>query len=145
MTDLMDLDVSVCLDLLRSTEVGRVAVNTPTGPHIVPVNYTVFDAMIVFRTTPYSVVGCYGRQVPCAFEIDGIDPAQHRGWSVLARGRCDVLADAGTLDRLAEAWPQPWAGGQRSLVIGIRWTELTGRRIGPRSVTVDPLVMDALG
>nr|WP_259408108.1 pyridoxamine 5'-phosphate oxidase family protein [Streptomyces akebiae] len=37
------------------TGVGRVAVSTPRGPAVVPVNYEVVDDAIAFRTAPDSV------------------------------------------------------------------------------------------
>ncbi len=52
-----ELSQQECLQLLSHEEVARVAVCTPTGPHIVPVNYVVVDDAIVFRTAPYSVLG----------------------------------------------------------------------------------------
>ena len=51
-----ELDQEECNRLLRSGVVGRIAIVTPTGPYIVPVNYSVVDDMVVVRTTPYSVL-----------------------------------------------------------------------------------------
>ncbi len=126
-----ELSAQQCEALLRAGIAGRVAISTPTGPHMVPVNYTVVDDAIVVRTSPYSLLGTHGRDTTIAFEIDGFDPEQERGWSVQARGRAEVVTTRETLDRIHEvADPRPWADGVRSLYLRMRWTELRGRQLG---------------
>lgn len=143
MAETRDLNARQCQALLRSGLAGRVAVSTPTGPHIVPVNYTVVDNAIIFRTAPYSLLGTYGRESMLAFEIDGIDEVNERGWSVQARGRVEAVTDRAELARIREvAEPQPWAGGARSLLLRLRWSELSGRQLGARW---DPLHEQAVG
>ena len=58
---------------------GRVALCTDSGPQIVPVNYSVVEDSIVFRTTPYSVLGTYAWKTRLAFEVDHIDYEQRQG------------------------------------------------------------------
>ena len=90
----IELTVEECLDLLRTNIVGRVALSTPVGPRIVPVNYSIYgDDAIVFRTTPYSELGTYGWNAELAFEIDHIDYDLHQGWSVIAFGRGELVED----------------------------------------------------
>jgi hypothetical protein len=126
-----DLTTDECERLLRGGVVGRVAVSTPDGPHIVPVNYSVFEDTIVVRTSAYSVLGTYGREAMLAFEVDHIDHERHLGWSVVARGRSWGEADPAELARIGAAWPpRPWAGGERDLHVRIRWSALTGRILG---------------
>ena len=63
-----DLSRDDCSRLLRAGVAGRVALGTPDGPHIIPVNYAV-DAgehgnereSVLVRTTAYSLLGTYGR------------------------------------------------------------------------------------
>jgi uncharacterized protein len=131
MAESRELSNRECEALLRAGVAGRIALSTPTGPHIVPVNYSVVDDAIVVRTSPYSLLGTHGRETTLAFEIDGFDVERERGWSVQARGRAEVVTDRAELERLRLAAPrQPWAGGARVLVLRLRWTELTGRRLG---------------
>jgi uncharacterized protein len=130
MAETRELNTGECQALLRSGVAGRVAVSTPTGPHIVPVNYTVVENSIVFRTAPYSLLGTYGRESMLAFEIDGFDEVNERGWSVQARGRVEAVTDRAELSLIREiAEPQPWAGGARSLYLRLRWSELSGRKL----------------
>lgn len=143
MAEAHELSSAECDRLLRAGVVGRIALNTPDGPHIVPVNYSVVDDMIVFRTTPYSVLGTYGFKAQVAFEIDHFNYDYWTGWSVLARGRCDAVAHAEEIQRINETWPpHPWAAGQRNLYFALRWTELTGRRLGPEIEHRSDLAVD---
>ncbi|MEU9991823.1 pyridoxamine 5'-phosphate oxidase family protein [Streptomyces sp. NPDC048045] len=118
-----------CRTLLAMHGVGRLAVPTATGPVIVPVNYSVVDGAIVFRTargaTPSLADGC---QV--AFEVDRIDDAFSQGWSVLVRGPARAVTDPQEQRRYTErAYSTPWAGGSRSLWMRIDPFTVTGRRI----------------
>lgn len=131
MHESIDLTHEECERLLRSGVGGRIALSSPDGPHIVPVNYSVVDDAIVVRTSPYSTLGTYGRDSMLAFEVDQFDHERQRGWSVVARGRGEVVTNADDLDHIRATWePRPWAAGARSLYLRLRWTELSGRRIG---------------
>ncbi|MFI5820158.1 helix-turn-helix domain-containing protein [Streptomyces rishiriensis] len=124
-----ELSRTECGDLLSTHGVGRLAVPTAKGPVIVPVNYSVIDGTIVFRTaqgaTPSLAVGC-----PVAFEIDRIDEAFSQGWSVLVRGHARMVTDLGEARLLARrAHSTPWAGGRRDVWVRIEPYAVTGRRI----------------
>jgi len=141
MAESRELNSLECMTLLCSGVAGRIAVSTPIGPHVVPVNYTVADDAIVVRTAPYSLLGTYGRDSMLAFEIDGLDEANERGWSVQARGRAEAVTDRDDLAAVrANAEPQPWAGGGRALYLRLRWTELTGRKLGGDWDSAEPPV-----
>lgn len=125
------LSYSECTALLRSGVAGRLALATPDGPHIVPLNYSVVDSAIVVRTSPYSLLGTHGRDAMVAFEVDSIDASTQQGWSVVARGRAEVVRDPEQVEHIrAVSEPPTWASGGRALLLRIRWRELTGRRLG---------------
>jgi nitroimidazol reductase NimA-like FMN-containing flavoprotein (pyridoxamine 5'-phosphate oxidase superfamily) len=127
-----ELDHDECRRLLASGVFGRVAISTPSGPHIVPVNYVTVEDRILFRTTPHSVLGSYGRNAEMAFEVDHVDYEYACGWSVVVRGRAEVLHDAQEIQLLtANLRPRPWAGGTRNLYFALTWREISGRRLGP--------------
>lgn len=130
MADLLELSRSECEGLLRLGVVGRVAIATPTGPHILPLNYAVGRGDVVVCTTPYSVLGTYGRDSLVAFEVDHFDHPRHQGWSVVVRGRAAPVEDTEELRDLVRILPRPWADGTRSLYLRIPLTEVTGRRLG---------------
>jgi len=124
-----ELSTQQCRELLSAHGVGRIAVPTESGPVIVPVNYSVVEGAVVFRTapdtTPAQAAGC---QV--AFEVDRIDDAFSQGWSVLVRGHARTVTDPDDVRRLAErAYSTPWAGGRRDVWVHIDPLVITGRRI----------------
>lgn len=132
MSVLVDLMQDECLQLLRQEVVGRVALCTPTGPRIVPVNYTVFEDSVVMRTVPYGLLGTLGRSALLALEADHVDGRTHDGWSVVVRGQASVVEDPDELRRIhEEAEPDPWAGGIRRMYLRLRWREVSGRRVVP--------------
>ncbi|MFF4054866.1 helix-turn-helix domain-containing protein [Streptomyces sp. NPDC001668] len=130
-----ELTVQECRELLSTHGVGRVAIPTVSGPVIVPVNYSVVDGAIVYRTAPGAMPSrAAGCQV--TFEIDRIDDAFSEGWSVLAIGRARTVTDADDVRRLTEhAFSTPWAGGPREEWVRIDALSLTGRRITTRQGT----------
>jgi nitroimidazol reductase NimA-like FMN-containing flavoprotein (pyridoxamine 5'-phosphate oxidase superfamily) len=130
MTQLVELTVEECLKLLHGGMVGRVAMCTPVGPRIVPLNYAMYDDAIVFRTVPYSELGTYGWNTELAFEVDHLDYEKHQGWSVVAVGKSEIVDDPDELREIRAGWdPTPWAGGRRHLYLRLRWRDLTGRRV----------------
>jgi nitroimidazol reductase NimA-like FMN-containing flavoprotein (pyridoxamine 5'-phosphate oxidase superfamily) len=135
MAELRELSYAECCALLARQRAGRVAVATPDGPHIIPLNYSVVGESIVFRTTPFSVLATYGRNAKLAFEVDHFRDEQRLGWSVVARGRADVVTDPAELDRIRKgAVPLPWADGSRNLYFRLDWKELSGRTLGREGV-----------
>ncbi|WP_328890818.1 helix-turn-helix domain-containing protein [Streptomyces sp. NBC_00316] len=128
-TDLVALTDEECRELLSTHGIGRIAVVTPDGPAIVPVNYVVAGDEIAFRTHGEGLLArAAGTEV--AFETDRIDDAVRRGWSVLAVGEAAGVTDAAAVQRLdAVARSLPWAGGSRRYWMTITPTRITGRRV----------------
>ena len=129
-----ELSTLECRDLLGTQEVGRVAVCTPQGPQIMPVNYVVDGASLIFRTSPYGVLGRHAWNSQIAFQIDHVDTETRSGWSVLATGSGEMIEDAEEL-AVVRAFrnPQPWASGSRLLYVRLSWDSITGRRVGLRT------------
>ncbi|MFF9112523.1 helix-turn-helix domain-containing protein [Streptomyces sp. NPDC014805] len=124
-----ELGAEECRRLLADHGVGRLAVLTADGLVVVPVNYSVVDGAVVFRTDPRATPGrAAGRRV--AFEVDRIDEAFSAGWSVLVQGRARTVTDPEEVRRLTErAYSTPWAGGERTLWMRIDPVGVSGRRI----------------
>lgn len=112
--------------------------STPDGPHIVAVEYDVLHDSVWVRTSPYSVLGSHGRDTTLALEAEYLDPTLDVGWSVVARGRGEVVTDPAQLEALEalearRGRRRPAAASrERALVLRVRWTELFGRRITTR-------------
>jgi uncharacterized protein len=127
----LELTGTECLELLNGGVVGRVAMSTPTGPRIVPVNYAMHGDQVVVRTSPFSELGTYAAGAEVAFEIDHLDFDHHQGWSVVVVGRAAHVDDPDEVYEIRRTWePRPWADGQRNLFLTITPRQVTGRRLG---------------
>ena len=119
-----------CVKLLRAHDLGRIAlVDREVRPLIFPVNYFFDEGVIVFRTAPGTKLdlapGAY-----VSFEIDGWDPDNGIGWSVLVKGIArDLTNPRGAPTGRMRFWPvRPMAPGSRQHWVGIWANEITGRR-----------------
>jgi nitroimidazol reductase NimA-like FMN-containing flavoprotein (pyridoxamine 5'-phosphate oxidase superfamily) len=126
------IDRRECLELLATDVVGRVAIVEGTGPLVLPVNYALHGADVIFRTGPGSkLAASRGRQA--CFEIDAFDRSTRTGWSVVVRGRLEEVTsydrDLPDVADLAE----PWLGVSRPHVIRLASTIISGRRLRPPS------------
>jgi nitroimidazol reductase NimA-like FMN-containing flavoprotein (pyridoxamine 5'-phosphate oxidase superfamily) len=121
-----------CLRLLREGNFGRIAVVIDEFPVVLPVNYQLVETSgltwIALRTRPGNVID----QAPIhvAFEIDGIDPINKQGWSVLARGTLHHV-DPDAADFRERFDPQPWLLAERDAWLAIDPFAITGRRLHP--------------
>ena len=118
-----------CWQLLATTPVGRIGVLNDSAPEIYPVNHVVDGHTIVFRTEPGSKLRGLLRSPAVCFEVDGFDPADATGWSVLIKGRATEVHDPQELRRLAELDLRYWALGDKHHWIRVTPAEVTGRRI----------------
>ena len=118
-----------CWQLLETAEIARFAWNGPRGVAMVPVNYTVADGALWFRTTPYTEHAREAGGQWVAVEVDSIDPVERSGWSVVVRGVAELLdpADVPDLPIDLTVWPE----GRRNLLVRIDPVEVTGRRLLP--------------
>jgi nitroimidazol reductase NimA-like FMN-containing flavoprotein (pyridoxamine 5'-phosphate oxidase superfamily) len=126
------LDKDECLRLISTGGVGRVAFSNPAGPVILPVNYTVEQGAVLFRTALGGPMdsdlrtGVEGADFMVAFEVDEIDEGNREGWSVLIRGGAHHVTDQ---ERAGATSVESWPGGERRLYIRIAPVEISGRRI----------------
>jgi uncharacterized protein len=118
-----------CLALLRSRDLGRIALEADGRIEIFPVNYGMEGAIIVFRTSPGTKLDAVASS-PVVFEADSWDADSGVGWSVVARGRAeDVTTNTGRVAEHLRSVPvQPAAPGARWHWVGIKPSEMTGRR-----------------
>ncbi len=113
-----------CHELLAQKKVGRVAFCSDEGPTVFPVNYVADGDGIRFRTSPYSLIAQQGSGSRAAFEVDETDDYTESGWSVLVRGPVEVV-----LGHVPDPEPDPWPQGVRSVLVRIRASSITGRRV----------------
>jgi nitroimidazol reductase NimA-like FMN-containing flavoprotein (pyridoxamine 5'-phosphate oxidase superfamily) len=128
-----ELGVDECLELLRHHRVGRLAVATPDGPAIFPVNYALGGDRVVFRTDlGTKLEGSALRRV--AFEIDEYDDEARTGWSVVVEGVGTEISDAIDPESVALQALElhPFAPGPKSHLVEIHPRVISGRRIVAR-------------
>lgn len=132
MPEITRLSAAECDTLLRAGTFGRVALGADRRPEILPVNYRVVDDAIWIRTDPDGLLArAAASGVPVAFEVDLVDHERWRGWSAVAHGTAELVPDAEAHEPLAgRPAPRPWADGDRSAHVRIRWSELSGRKVG---------------
>jgi uncharacterized protein len=125
-----ELDLDACLAHLRAHTVGRIGVVADGFPIVLPVNYRLLEtagrAWVVLRTRRGNVIDTASDRV--AFEIDGIDPAHARGWSVLVRGTLGHV-DAEAADFRERFDPGPWLTESRDAWLMIEPFSITGREL----------------
>lgn len=121
-----ELDRSTCYQLLGSARTGRLALNDPEGPQVVPVDHSVVGEDVLIRSGEGRELGATHAGQAASFQVDGVDVAGGRGWSVLARGVLELVDEDEELDR-ADAPPEPLAGGDRPHLLRLRVRSVTGR------------------
>ncbi|HYM66046.1 MAG TPA: pyridoxamine 5'-phosphate oxidase family protein [Patescibacteria group bacterium] len=122
-----------CVRLLRSNTLGRIAlVDGENRPLIFPVNYFFDEGIVVFRTDPGTKLDL-APGAPVAFEIDGYEPAESIGWSVVVKGLSHDLSEpSDDRARRIHFWPvNPLVAGAKAHWIGIWANEVTGRLFRP--------------
>ena len=115
--------------LLGEREVGRVGITIGTLPAVFPVNYRMIDGAIVFWTAPGTKMSAAMEGAVVAFEVDDYQLADRSGWSVLAVGRADVVADQAIVAKVRATRLQPFVDGGRDTLVRIEPTFISGRRL----------------
>jgi hypothetical protein len=127
-TGMTILEHHECWALLRSAEVGRLAIAVEQQPDIFPVNYVVDHGAVVFRTAEGTKLAgaVLGRSV--AFEVDGYEPDDGEAWSVVIKGQ------AVELDKMQDVFDAcdlplfPWLASPKPRFVRIEPASVTGRR-----------------
>jgi len=128
-TGLVELSTAECWELLEANGTGRVAVSVGTTPDIFPVSYLVRDGEIVIRTEAGTKLAAATMMTSVAFEIDRFDEDDHRGWSVVVKGRGREPTSLTEVLAFDELDLEPWVDASKSRWLAITPREVTGRRI----------------
>ena len=123
------IERSECLELLRSTDTGRVAVVDAGQPVIFPVNYAMDDELIVFRTAEGTKLDATLRGEPVSFEIDQTDRHTRTGWSVIVTGWARVVTTPSLIAHLEQLDLRPWSTHRKDNWVAVHPERISGRRI----------------
>jgi len=117
-----------CLDLLRSSGVGRIGLSMGALPVVLPANYVVDSGRVIIRTGFGTKLSAAIRNAVVCFEVDCIDTDDETGSSVLVTGTARELQGA-EADYAATLPLRPWSPqvGDHLVAIGIEL--ISGRRI----------------
>jgi transcriptional regulator with XRE-family HTH domain len=128
-TALVELGPEESAALVAPGGIGRLVFVDPSrGPVALPMNFRVSGSDILLRTGPETGAALHAALLPGAtasFEVDRIDDAMSEGWSVLVTGTLELATDGGAEAPAVE----PWAGGERDVLLRLVARETTGRRI----------------
>jgi hypothetical protein len=119
-----------CWSLLAThpLQLGRIAFSDAGTTVVYPMNYAVAGRSVYLRTDPGSRLTAV-RSRDVAFEVDHVDTAWERGWSVLARGHLREVVDPDELEAHRELQLRTWAPGTRLHLLCLDVSRITGRRI----------------
>jgi|EndMetStandDraft_3_1072993.scaffolds.fasta_scaffold102437_3 nitroimidazol reductase NimA-like FMN-containing flavoprotein (pyridoxamine 5'-phosphate oxidase superfamily) len=118
-----------CLQLLRSTDIGRIAVVDSGHPVILPVNYALDGELIVFRTAEGTKLDAALHGGPVAFEIDDADRHTRTAWSVVVTGWSRLVTTPSQTERFEALGLRPWSSNQKDNWIVVHPERISGRRI----------------
>lgn len=123
-----ELAVNESWALLRTEEIGRLAVWVDDHPDIFPLNYAVDHGTIVFRSARGTKVSAALSDARVALEVDGYLPESHEAWSVVIKGRAEGIREIGDLMDTVDLPLSPWQPGAKNFFIRLVPTLVTGRR-----------------
>jgi hypothetical protein len=123
---------SDCWALLRTAEVGRLALAVCGRLEIFPVNFVVDHGSIVFRTGEGTKLAALQVDPQVVFEADGHDDGDDRvggdAWSVVLRGPARELRRFDDLIEADDLPLHPVHGGPKNRFVRLVPDEITGRR-----------------
>lgn len=122
------LEANECWALLRSHEVGRLAVSIEDRPDIFPINYAVDHGTVVFRTAPGTKLAGAIKGEAVAFEADGYEPDSGEAWSVVVKGHAEEISRGPELLDTAGLPLFPWHADPKQRFVRIVPDEISGRR-----------------
>jgi len=125
---ILELSPDDCWTHLKGRGFGRLAIVIEGVPRIFPMNYACADGTIVFRTEAGAKLR-HGPGALACLEIDGYDPREAIGWSVMAIGRLEDVTDGSDERsvRLRAVPLVPSAPGERRHWLALEVGELSGR------------------
>lgn len=132
------LDTPECWRLIRTVDYGRLAVVAHDGPDLFPLNVVDDHGTIVFRTGSGTILRRIEDDPRVAFEFDSVDAGAGTAWSVVLRGRAEVIRDAHEAVTALELGIAPWAAGVKNWLVRLVPASITGRRFA----IVDPSVWE---
>ena len=115
-----------CWSLLSSLSLGRFVTCLDGRPEIFPVNFVTQRRTVLFRTAQGTKLFSAVMSGGVAFEAD--DYTLSEGWSVIVKGRAQVLSATAEILGAEEAPLLPWTATLKPIYVRVTALEITGRR-----------------
>lgn len=130
---LEQLSESECWTLLRSVDIGRLAIPTADGGvEIFPVNHVVDQGSIVFRTAMGTKLSSSVEAHEVAFEADNaactFSQQVEDPWSVVMHGTASLISRETDLFDSFELAVRPWHDSNKPYFVRLVPTVVSGRR-----------------
>ncbi|MEV4611244.1 pyridoxamine 5'-phosphate oxidase family protein [Kitasatospora sp. NPDC049258] len=121
-----------CRRLLTTVPVGRVVYTAHALPAVLPVAFEVAtDGRLVLALRAGGTVSRALDGTVAAFQADQLDPATRTGWSVLVRGRAEVVRDPARYGAILAGGLAPWVRGGAPMYVSLTPELVTGHRVLP--------------
>jgi nitroimidazol reductase NimA-like FMN-containing flavoprotein (pyridoxamine 5'-phosphate oxidase superfamily) len=122
------IDDEACIELVRSTPIGRIGFMSDGWPLVLPVNFAWYEGSIVFRTIEGQKLAAAAERQPVCFEVDRWDATTRSGWSVVIRGTANEVTDWAEIAHLENIGLAPWSKEKwRPLWVRVDPSEISGR------------------
>jgi nitroimidazol reductase NimA-like FMN-containing flavoprotein (pyridoxamine 5'-phosphate oxidase superfamily) len=124
--DVHELNSEECWELLRSQQLGRLAIGVGGEIDIFPVNFLAEPESILIRTAPGTKLLELVIAQQVAFEIDGY--SDEEAWSVVLKGTARRLERQSEIDEADRLPLTPWIPTLKYEYVRIAATSVSGRR-----------------
>ena len=115
-----------CWHLLARMALGRLVTSLAGQPEIFPVNFVVQRRTVLFRTAEGTKLFSAVINNRVAFEADEHNVSE--GWSVIVKGRAQVLNTSAEIQEAERAHLLPWTATVKRSYVRVFPSEITGRR-----------------
>ena len=112
--------------LLAGAELGRLITDVGGQPEVFPVNFVTQRQTILFRTAEGTKLSSIVLNQDVVFEADNHDETE--GWSVIVKGRANVLDTRTEIEEAEQAELRPWIPTLKLRFVRVVPREISGRR-----------------
>ncbi|HWS93653.1 MAG TPA: pyridoxamine 5'-phosphate oxidase family protein [Mycobacterium sp.] len=121
-----NLSETECWKLLAGAELGRLITDVGGQPDVFPVNFVTQHQTILFRTAEGTKLSSIVLNQDVVFEADNHDETE--GWSVIVKGRANVLDTRTEIEEAEQAELRPWIPTLKLRFVRVVPREISGRR-----------------
>ncbi|WP_295627376.1 pyridoxamine 5'-phosphate oxidase family protein [uncultured Corynebacterium sp.] len=116
------------LELLATKTFGRLVVRRKDDMDLFPLNYTVHEGKIYFRTAEGSKLFSLSLNDDVLFEADNVDESGASAWSVIVKGTARALTSNDEIRKADELPLKPWLPTLKYNYVEITPGDVSGRK-----------------